>query len=195
MQTKQSQGTYLKPEEMTLQQMCKTKINNQMNKERQDYVIGMRKALCNEHIIHDDGQLNIKYFNVKKGQYWSQLENERLILGIIEFGPCAFKEIKETWLKDYKKDKKGVDWSQTEIRLRVCRLFRYYNLDDYKDKRFKSKEEILEEAQKNKDYAISQKDKKVYVGGIYYNPPVNEYQADTFINSFFNAKQQQPQPQ
>ena len=58
----------------------------------------------------------------------------------------TFKEIKETWLKDYKKDKKGVDWSQTEIRLRVCRLFRYYNLDDYKDKRFKSKEEILEEA-------------------------------------------------
>ena len=47
--------------------MCKTKINNQMTKERQDYVINMRKALCNEHIIHNDGQLNIKYFNVKKG--------------------------------------------------------------------------------------------------------------------------------
>ena len=100
-----------------------------------------------------------------------------LIKGVIEFGPCAFREIKEVKLSNYKDDKKGVDWSETEIRLRICRLFRYYNLDDYKSKKFTSKEEIMEEAQKNLEYAKSLNDKKILIGGIYYNPPVKPAEA------------------
>jgi hypothetical protein len=39
-----------------------------MNEEKKTYVLAMRKALLNEtHIIKNDGHLNLKYFNVKKG--------------------------------------------------------------------------------------------------------------------------------
>ena len=41
-----------------------------------NYIINMRKALCKENIITGDGSLNLKYFNVKKGHYWSKNENE-----------------------------------------------------------------------------------------------------------------------
>ena len=95
-------------------------------------------------------------------------------------------------MKKTKDDVKGVDWSETEIRLRICRLLRYYNLDDYKNTTFNTLEEIMLEAEKNKKYAIDQKDAKVLVGGIYYNPPasVTEAQGESFFYSYFNAKQQ-----
>ena len=160
----------------------------------------MRKELCHEHIIHEDGALNIKYFNVKKGQYWSDVENKLLIQGVLFHGVTAYKAIKEDYLKKTKDDEKGVDWSETEIRLRICRLLRYYNLEDYKNTKFNTVEEIMLEAAKNKAYAIEQKkagESKCLVGGIYYNPPASqtEAQGESFFYSYFNAKQQQPQPQ
>ena len=179
---------------MSLQQICKTKINNSMNAEKTKYVLEMRKELCHEHIIHEDGSLNIKYFNVKKGQYWSNVENELLIEGVIKHGATAYKAIKEDYLKETKDDQKGVDWSETEIRLRICRLLRYYNLEDYKTTKFHTREDIAKEAAKNKAYAQELKaegDSKSLVGGIYYNPPVNAAEAhgESFFYSYFNAKQ------
>lgn len=61
------------------QQVCKesmqkppTKLtascNNTMNEAKKLYVLNMRKELCGgTHIVKNDGHLNLKYFNVKKG--------------------------------------------------------------------------------------------------------------------------------
>ena len=45
-----------------------------------------------------DGSLNFKYFNVKKGHYWSKEENERLLEGVLKFGACAFQDIKDNFI-------------------------------------------------------------------------------------------------
>ena len=51
-----------------------------MTIEKQQYIIKMRKDLIGDTDICDnDGELNIKYFNVKKGQYWSPKEKDKLI--------------------------------------------------------------------------------------------------------------------
>ena len=102
----------------------------------------MRKNLCDNNIMHTDGSLNRKYFNVKKGQYWSNLETETLINSVLKLGPNKYKEIKEAFFKN---------WTETEIKLRICRLFRLYDLSVYEDKKFNSYDEILEEAKKNKE--------------------------------------------
>lgn len=149
------------------------------------YIINMRKALCKDNICFHDGSLNLKYFNVKKGHYWSKKETEQLIAGVIMHGVNSFKEIKKDFLKE---------WTETEIRLRICKLLRYYDLSHYKDHKFNSAEEILKEAKKNRDQAseidneqvrimkdfcnkasdrdkiTKPKDPKL-VGGIYFNPP------------------------
>ena len=59
----------------------------------------------------------------------------------MKYGATSYKNIKESYLKD---------WTETEIRLRICKLLRYYNLNDYKGIKFNSEEQIMEEAQKNK---------------------------------------------
>ena len=41
--------------------------NNNMTEEKKQYIIKMRKDLCTGDICDEDGELNIKYFNVKKG--------------------------------------------------------------------------------------------------------------------------------
>ena len=144
----------------------------------------MRRDLCNTDICFPDGSINLKYFNVKKGHYWSKKENDKLIEGVINHGPTSFKQIKEMYLKE---------WTETEIRLRICKLLRYYNLKDYADQKFVSREQILAEAKKNKQEAakidneaigeikkhmkthgeteqVRPKDPKL-VGGIFFNPP------------------------
>ena len=158
---------------------------NQIDAEKQQYVLNMRKEMLSEQdIITEDGYLNVKYFNVKKGQYWSKRETEKLIEGVLKHGVTNFKEIKQDKLEG---------WSETEIRLRICRLLKCYNLNDYTEP-FESKEQIFEEAQKNKKHAMSEqiedKSKKIFLGGIYYNPPKIEgtNMNDTFVRSFFNAK-------
>ena len=55
----------------------------------------MRKALCKDNICLQDGSLNLKYFNVKKGHYWSKKENDELIKGVIKYGTCDYKKIKK----------------------------------------------------------------------------------------------------
>lgn len=81
----------------------------------------------NKNIYFDDGSLNFKYFNVKKGHYWSKEINDELIKGVIKYGATAFKEIKSKVpvFKD--------EWSETEIRLRICRLLKCYNLKVYEN--------------------------------------------------------------
>ena len=50
-----------------------------LDDEKMKYIINMRKALCKDNICFADGSLNLKYFNVKKGHYWSQKETKALI--------------------------------------------------------------------------------------------------------------------
>jgi hypothetical protein len=57
-------------------------MNNVLDIPKRNYVIKMRQSLITENsknIIFEDGSLNFKYFNVKKGHYWSKEENEKLI--------------------------------------------------------------------------------------------------------------------
>ena len=175
------------------------------------YIINMRQALCKDNICFPDGSLNLKYFNVKKGHYWSEVETKLLIEGVIAHGATSFKKIKEEQLPG---------WTETEIRLRICKLLRYYDLNDYKDVKFASEEQILAEAKKNREEAqrldkeqvdqmrsncakpsdrdkISRPKDPKLVGGIHFNPPplhlVNkEYQGQNSVNvfqNFFNTKE------
>ena len=86
------------------------------------------------------------------------------------------------------------DWTETELRLRIMRLLKYYNLDDYtlNEKKFLSAEDIEMEATANKARAFEERisgNTKIMIGGIYYNPPSNSGTAgDTFYQSFFSAK-------
>ena len=122
----------------------------------------MRQALAKENtknIIFDDGSLNFKYFNVKKGHYWSKDENEKLIQGVIKYGANNFKAIRTHCFKN--------QWSEVEIRLRVCRLLKTYELKQYEGRKFNSKEEVMEIAKRNKEEASQS---KKICGGILYNP-------------------------
>ena len=64
--------------------------------------------------------------------------------GVIKHGATEFKKIRAEFLSD---------WTETEIRLRICKLLRYYDLDHYKTKKFTSEEEIADEAKKNRQEA------------------------------------------
>lgn len=147
-------------------------VNNELDLKKRKYIIEMRKALSNKNIILEDGSLNLKYFNVKKGHYWSQVENENLIKGVLKHGPTNFKKIKKDSF---------TNWTETEIRLRICRLLKCYNLSVYEGKVFASKEEILKEAKKNKEIGVKN---KTIVGGINYNPPAET--EDNPLFSMFN---------
>lgn len=151
----------------------------------------MRQGLAEEnskHIIFEDGSLNFKYFNVKKGHYWSKEENEKLIRGVLTYGATDFKSMKRECFRAPAGEKASASntWSETEIRLRVCRLLKCYDLAPFETYRFRSREELLDTARRNKDEAI--RSKKV-VGGILYNPPV-EPDTDSIMNSMFNRKNQ-----
>ena len=102
-------------------------VNNELTEKKRHYIKEMRKKLCNDDIVWQDGTLNRKYFNVKKGQYWSQKETVKLIQGVIKSGPLEFKQIKKDHFEN---------WSETEIRLRICRLLKIYDLSKYSDRKF-----------------------------------------------------------
>ena len=154
-------------------------VNNELDLSKRNYVIKMRQSFIdiNKDIYFEDGSLNFKYFNVKKGHYWSKEMNEELIRGVLKHGAAAFKQIKQQ--SDVFKD----NWSETEIRLRICRLLKVYNLKQYEDRKFTSKDEILEEAHKNKEEAV--RSKKI-CGGILYNPPPET--DDGLMSTYFNTK-------
>lgn len=116
---------------------------NEIHLDKQHYIRNMRKLVTKDtDIVNAEGNLNLKYFNVKKGQYWSKKENDALIAGVIEFGPTDYKTIKCKHLKN---------WSETEIRLRICRLLKVYELGKkYKeDFRFKDEAEIMQARKDN----------------------------------------------
>jgi hypothetical protein len=180
-------------------------VHNELDEKKMSYIINMRKDLCKKDICFNDGSLNLKYFNVKKGHYWSKKENDNLILGVIEFGATDFKKIRADYLKE---------WTETEIRLRICKLLRYYDLEHYRAHKFKHEDEIFKEAKKNREEAQKLDDEQIerqkagcqkkydaekvtkpkdpkLVGGIYFNPPplsvVNkEHEGSGTVNQFNN---------
>ena len=118
--------------------------HNELDIQKRNYVIKMRQALIPENsknIVFEDGSLNFKYFNVKKGHYWSREENDRLIEGVLKYGACDYKAIKKEF---FPTKGQGSNWSETEIRLRICRLLKCYDLTPYEDRRFTDKSEILD---------------------------------------------------
>ena len=99
--------------------------NNQLDENKVNYILQMRKALCKENIILDDGSLNLKYFNVKKGHYWSKNETKILQKSLLKYAPCQFKKIQTEYFQA---------WADSEIRLRICKLLRVHRIQDYKQK-------------------------------------------------------------
>eukprot|EP00347_Sterkiella_histriomuscorum_P005813 403355173 len=160
-------------------------VSNELDYAKRNYIIKMRQSFIevNKNIYFEDGSLNFKYFNVKKGHYWSKEINEELIKGVIKYGATNYKDIKNK-MEIFKKE-----WSETEIRLRICRLLKCYNLKVYEGHKFNSREEILEQATLNKEEAIKQ---KKICGGILYNPP--HEQDDGIMSSYFNLKNKNNTP-
>lgn len=78
------------------------------------YAKAMRQALSGCEICRPDSTLNHKYFNAKKGFYWSEENNEELLAGMMEHG----KKWEEIASKHFKQTKKAV-----EIEMRACLLF------------------------------------------------------------------------
>jgi hypothetical protein len=78
---------------------------NELDISKRNYVIKMRQALIDENsksIVFQDGSLNFKYFNVKKGHYWSKEENDKLIDGVLKHGACDIKSIKKDFFPNNK---------------------------------------------------------------------------------------------
>jgi hypothetical protein len=82
-------------------------------------------------------------------------------------------------IKEYKKKHFG-NWTETEIKLRICRLLKIYDLSKYEDRSFANAEEIMQEAVRNREEGLRNKS---LVGGVYYNPP-----ADMDVNGIFNSR-------
>ena len=127
-------------------------LHNQLDDKKMSYIINMRKTLCKDNICFPDGSLNLKYFNVKKGHYWSKIETKLLLKGVLAHGATDYKSIREHYLKD---------WTETEIRLRICKLLRYYDLSHYKDVKFTCVEHIMKEAKKNRECAEQMDDEQI----------------------------------
>ena len=64
--------------------------NNKLDQTKMFYIVNMRKELCRESICYPDGSLKLKYFNIKKGHYWTQKESAKLLEGILKHGACKF---------------------------------------------------------------------------------------------------------
>lgn len=124
---------------------------NLMDSQKIKYIKGMRIDLCEQDILKQGtGELNIKYFNVKKGAYWSKRENELLLILVLRFGPTnveaihsfdkeQMEEIEET-TAEIDKSKPLSNWTETEIRLRISKLLRVYDLSPYVNTKFISVE-------------------------------------------------------
>lgn len=70
-------------------------MHNLVDDNKQQYIKLMRIALCEQDILKKGtGELNVKYFNVKKGSYWSSRENDLLKELVIKFGATNFEAIR-----------------------------------------------------------------------------------------------------
>jgi hypothetical protein len=68
---------------------------------RDKYVTEMRKAFSNPNSIHQNGEINHKYFQTKIGQFWTEKENELLIKGLHEYGIGQWAEMKSKYFKTW----------------------------------------------------------------------------------------------
>ena len=175
-------------------------MNNVMDANKLAYIKGMRIELCEQDILkRGTGELNVKYFNVKKGSYWSEREDELLLQLVLKFGPTNFEAIRnhdpqscERPCKDdestaeTEKRKPLSNWTETEIRLRISKLLRVYDLTPYEKTIFASKEEIAAEAAKNK---VLGKDANALKGGVWFNPPASRDNISVgTLNAFMKVK-------
>ena len=88
----------------------------------------------------------MNYFNNKKGRYWSKRETQFLVEALLRYKVTDFNGIKtyeppSTSATD-DEVKPFHNFSVTEIRLRICKQLKVYDLSVYKDKLFQSVEEI-----------------------------------------------------
>jgi hypothetical protein len=136
----------------------------------------MRKDLTDSDIADNStGKLNKKYFNVKKGQYWCSRENIHLLRLIMLYVATNFAKIRThtdtesqsvTFAASQTSIKAGqplIDWSETEIRLRICKLLFWYDLADYKTTKWQSEDQIYAIAKQNK--LLARQNQKKNVGG------------------------------
>ena len=121
--------------------------NNEIDETKKEYILSMRK-LCGKDLVKPSGSLNLPYFKLKKGQYWNEEAQEALIKAVIEFGAFDIKSIMKKYFSETDKTGKVIR-SQTEVRLRISKLLRVYDLEGYKDMKFNSLEDIKKEAQEN----------------------------------------------
>jgi hypothetical protein len=112
----------------------------------------MRFAMCENDIIDaKTAALNLKYFNEKKGSYWSSRETKCLRALLLKYKCTAFAQIQAH------EEAGGVkpldNFSETEIRLRICKVLKVYDLSPYQGKVFASLQEINAERTKNVEHA------------------------------------------
>lgn len=68
---------------------------NQITKDKKQYIKMMRFAICERDIIDaKSGALNLKYFNNKKGSYWSDRETLLLQKLLLIVSPLDLSKIK-----------------------------------------------------------------------------------------------------
>lgn len=169
----------------------------------------MRLELCEPVMIQKSGLLNLDYFKVKKGQYWSSVETQILKNLVIIFGAYdsqrnVYQQIKNADYEGTHQDDHGnlvsvngkplKDFEEIEIRLRVAKLLGIFDLSCYEGKQFKTVEEVDQEAKINQQrFAEGCFDKSVKVkGGVVFNPrPEDQPQTQrNFVNSFFRKTAQ-----
>lgn len=139
----------------------------------------------------------MKYFNVKKGSYWSEREDALLLELVLKFGPTNFEAIRshdpvscersckeDESTAETEKRKPLSNWTETEIRLRISKLLRVYDLTPYEKTMFASKEEIATEAAKNRVLG-----KDALKGGVWFNPPASRDNISVgTLNAFMKVK-------
>ncbi len=125
--------------------------------EKIKYIKNMRLDLCHEDMVHKEtGLLNLQYFNVKKGSYWSphltsKLKEMVCLYGAYNSKYCVYSVIKrhkfpkdQTNGKYDKLNKAYEKWfkpfEQIEIQLRICRLLKVVDLTVYDAVKFSSPE-------------------------------------------------------
>ena len=128
--------------------------NNGISSYKLNYIRKMRLDLCDPDMIQaDSGLLNLKYFEVKKGSYWSDKETQILKEMILKFGVFAKDGNVQHQMKsseEIKRDKEGNEiiykpleqYEEVEIKLRMCKLLGIYDLSKYDGIRFKRLEDI-----------------------------------------------------
>ena len=167
--------------------------NNVINDQKKTYILAMRGDLCHKDLIKKDqgNVLNLPYFKVKKGQYWTPEAQRQLEKAVLEHGAYDFQKIRDVCFPEEDKHGNKIR-SPIEIKLRLSKLLRIYDLEGYKDRQFGSLEEIKQEAAENlakaKELAKSS-NKKHLVGGVWMKRPEKTLDVlSSFASSFFKKQ-------